>query len=324
ADDNGPQKDFITQWGADPIWAGATVHSIAPARTAFARRIDKGPVPYEFGDGVVPNPAAADGAAAGENWPMANLRPPGVPDGLFVHAVPHAVGYDPTRALWYCDIVVRPGEAYFPFIRLALARYQPHSIGGCELSSVAMAAFQQLAPDRVATVTPVDGSFQERGRRIAVYGILPARGFVRPSAGHIRVRLQRLVAGGDPDLDWRDTPQGPVPIPDPQARQQQPERVSRAFNMVRSRLTAEQKIMVKTGDKLLDAGDYTAVLANPLLTELMLPPLIHEETVQLPLPDGDRLRLLVTETELYSTERPEGGRALESRERIVYAAAIAV
>jgi hypothetical protein len=69
-------------------------------------------------------------------------------------------GYDEERQLWYCDIVIDPGRSYFPFVRLALARYQPKSIswggkdaGDVKLSRVVLADFAQLAPDRFASVT---------------------------------------------------------------------------------------------------------------------------------------------------------------------------
>jgi hypothetical protein len=254
---------------------------------------------------------------------LTNLRPPGAPDGISVEAVPHAVGYDRARKLWYCDIVVRPGDAYFPFIRLALARYQPHSRSGMELSSVAMAAFQQLAPDRVATLSTVTG-FGGRRRRIAVHGKLPGAGTPRPAAGAISVQLQRLVPGGDPDLDWRDTPQGPAPAAGPNAGPlgRRIGSMGSAFHIARNALTVEQRSLVRLGEQLLGAGDFTAVLARPDLVELLLPPLIYEETFQLPLPSGDRLRLLVTERETYSIDAENGGRSLGTRERIVYAAAI--
>ena len=63
----------------------------------------------------------------------------------------HDVGYDTTRGLWYCDIQVtdpagRPLTTYTPFIRLALARYQPFSIPGAHLSRVVLADYAQLAP----------------------------------------------------------------------------------------------------------------------------------------------------------------------------------
>ena len=36
--------------------------------------------------------------------------------------------FDQVRKLWYCDLQLDAGTSYFPFVKLALARYQPHSI----------------------------------------------------------------------------------------------------------------------------------------------------------------------------------------------------
>ena len=67
-----------------------------------------------------------------------------LPDGAERVQVPgHAVSFDAGRGLWFCDIQVRgaPEESYSPFLRLALARYQPKSILGAELSPVVLADF---------------------------------------------------------------------------------------------------------------------------------------------------------------------------------------
>jgi len=77
--------------------------------------------------------------------------------GAKVSVVGYDVEYDEERQLWYADLQIDCGEAYFPFIRLALARYQPKSVkgpqGDVKLSRVVLADFAQLAPDRTVTVT---------------------------------------------------------------------------------------------------------------------------------------------------------------------------
>jgi hypothetical protein len=40
----------------------------------------------------------------------------------------HAVSFDAERQLWFCDIDIDMGDAYYPFIRLALARFHPKSL----------------------------------------------------------------------------------------------------------------------------------------------------------------------------------------------------
>ena len=61
--------------------------------------------------------------------------------GTVVDIAAHDVRYDPDRDLWYCDIAVNPGNSersYMPFVRLALARYQPNSLPGVHLSRVVL------------------------------------------------------------------------------------------------------------------------------------------------------------------------------------------
>ena len=69
------------------------------------------------------------------------------------------VGYKPEynaeRELWFCDIQMDPAQvvSYFPFIRLALAAYQPNSIPNAHLSRVVQTDFVQLANDRTLKVS---------------------------------------------------------------------------------------------------------------------------------------------------------------------------
>jgi hypothetical protein len=63
----------------------------------------------------------------------------------------YEVDYDAATGLWFADVVIDPGKAYFPFVKLALARYQPYALTDCELSPVVIADFVQLTPDRIAS-----------------------------------------------------------------------------------------------------------------------------------------------------------------------------
>ena len=324
---NDPLRDFVTQWGGDPIWAGPKVKTVAPKRTAFPKRIDNGPVPYDFGEAGGP-PVVPDGAAAGDAFPLTGLTPQGAPDTVTTEAVPHAVGYDRARKLWYCDIVINPGTAYFPFVRLALARYQPHAISGCELSSVAMTSFQQLSADRVAVVTPAGGPLG-RVRKVSIYGRLPATGYSLPNAGNISIRLQRLKVGGDEDLDWRDTEPGVPPPIGPGINVDVDlgsalARTRSAFHIARTDLSANQRQLLRAGSALTDAQIGAQVQNFPGIFELLLPPLMHEQTILLPDHGGDRLRLLITESERYRTEGETGLPTITPVERVVYAATMEV
>ncbi len=120
-------KDYVSHWGQDPLWQSAAVTTSAPPLQAFT---------------------AAQATESG-------LTLEEVP-GAKVQVAGHEVGYDEERQLWYCDIEIDCGQAYYPFVRLALARYQPMSVKGpqadVKLSRVVLADFAQLAPDRTATV----------------------------------------------------------------------------------------------------------------------------------------------------------------------------
>src|SRR5207244_7353437 len=95
-----------------------------------------------------------------------------------------------SRGYVYTALAVGPSS--FPFIRLALARYQPVSVGGTHLSNVVLADFMSLAPDRWLNVTQTN---DERVRRVAVFGAT-----YTDSAGHAEAESSpsmslRLVDG---------------------------------------------------------------------------------------------------------------------------------
>lgn len=125
-------KPYVTQWGMDPIWGSDPLKS-GPSRSDFSIAVD------------------VEGTVTGLS--LDELRDGSGNPYPVVSVAPHEVEYDAERKLWFSDIVVDSGNSYFPFIRLALARYQPYSINNCHLSRVVLADFAQLAPDRVAAVT---------------------------------------------------------------------------------------------------------------------------------------------------------------------------
>ena len=329
--DDDPQtgiyKDYATQWGADPSWLSHRVDSIAPRPQDFALRVLSGkPVPYAIPPAETADPLAADPAPDGAAVPgfaAGPYRPDGAPAGTTVDVVPHAVGYDRERNLWYCDIVVRPDDAYFPFIRLALARFQPASIADHHLSSVVMADFAQLAPDRLAIVEP---GRTGQARKISVYGVAPHHDRSWPHAGEIRFDLQMLKAGDDPDLQWK--PAQPIvapPRPGVQSSTGSPSAGMRPSASNRLALSPAKRVQLAKAERLLAAGDYQAVLVDPEIFEMLRPPLLAETTLTLPsLAQGDKLRVLITEVETYDTE-PDARTHEESRaERVVYAETVEI
>ena len=181
-------KAFITQWGLDPIWAAGSLEPMPPA--------------WVF-------PAAVRQAAS--------LTLQETPQQVDVAG--HAVGYDPDRQLWYCDIQVINPSAYTPFVRLALARYQPHSIPGVELSHVVLADFAQLAPDRSAalTVDPAD----PRHARIVVAGAAPGG----PTTSYITASVEARIPHVAGDLGWEAAAPADVTVTEDSPAPAQPESV---------------------------------------------------------------------------------------------------
>ena len=182
-DEREAYKPFFTQWGLDPIWQTRPIAAV--------------PKFYDFSDAVATGTGLQlDGAAR-----------------LF-DVAGHAVHFDKTKNAWYCDVVLDETETYAPFIRLALARYQPHSISGTELSRVVLADFAQLTPDRSVVVTREP--FDLRTLRVVIAGLAPEA----PNRNRIDIRVQkRAVASQSEELGWQDaaasdvsiTPQNPSP-----------------------------------------------------------------------------------------------------------------
>jgi hypothetical protein len=114
-------KRFVTHWGADPVWnAGPT--------SAHAEEAH-----FKNGPKVQPALTLAENPAT-------------------VSVAGYAVDFDPVRNLRFADIRIETAAAYWPFVRLALARFQPNSIDGAELSRVFQADFIQLPPQRDAEI----------------------------------------------------------------------------------------------------------------------------------------------------------------------------
>ena len=72
------------------------------------------------------------------------------------NVVAYPVLFDEQRQQWFCDLAINPKNMYFPFVKLAIARYQPHSVhkgdADCHLSPVVMADMMQLMPDRTSVI----------------------------------------------------------------------------------------------------------------------------------------------------------------------------
>ena len=165
-------SSYISSWGSDPVWESARLDQIASAQD-FPRHVEY----------------------AGE------LGLEELPERVKVGVAAHEVYYDRRRKLWYCDIEIESGSTYFPFVRLALARYQPHSVSNAELSRVVMTDFVQLAPDRTAELDlrPLSGSAQLTVTGYSGRNILGGSG---PNTT-MRAALETHMPGIPGDLGWK-------------------------------------------------------------------------------------------------------------------------
>lgn len=173
-------KSCFTQWGMDPIWQTASLFD-APRTWHF------------------PDREVEAHAASLEETP-----------GLDVDVAGYPVAFDADRQLWYADLTLDAAETYSPFVRLALARYQPDALPDARLSRVVLADFAQVMPGRAVVVYPHPG--HARVVRVQISGIAPVgpNAQIGPAEAvpptHFNVRVQERVAGLDSDLGWRDVP----------------------------------------------------------------------------------------------------------------------
>jgi hypothetical protein len=168
---------YATVWAQDPAWR-STGFSRPPRVIDFPRAA---------------HPRSGLTLAEGEKDPaLKDLR---------VSVAPHEVFYDKERKLWYCDIVIAPpSPVYQPFIRLALARYQPSSVPDVELSAVVQAQFAQLNPDRAVTVVFTDATHVE----VTVSGISYAEVHA-DKAPVVKAYVQTADPALQGNVRWRST-----------------------------------------------------------------------------------------------------------------------
>jgi hypothetical protein len=118
---------------------------------------------------------------------------------------PYPVSYDATAKQWYCDVTFDVTGLYFPFVRLALARYQEHSLHNLHLSPIVHAGIYQLASDRWVSLEHLEVAGQRRVT-ISVCGTDTAA-FQPPASANIGQAIEvsleeRRGAQLDPDLGW--------------------------------------------------------------------------------------------------------------------------
>ncbi|MBV8414638.1 MAG: hypothetical protein JO251_05440 [Verrucomicrobia bacterium] len=198
-----PMKNVVTQWGGDPIF-----QTSAPPESEKTIPIHE---PSGTGQLIVsrgPGPTVANFLGYRRSGTALKLdEEPGNPAGWTrVDVVGYEVEYDDQRKLWYADIQIDPGLSYCPFVRLALARYQPDSVPDAELSRVVLCDFGQLLPNRTTNVA-VSGD--GRVVQLDIEGVEPEQTWVfvksdkRFGRNFVRVDLEmRDPSNPDRDIGW--------------------------------------------------------------------------------------------------------------------------
>jgi hypothetical protein len=129
-------RPFVSHWGNDPTWGAPPVNALSPDQ--------------------FPGSSLVDGVTLPELTALAGPGP--------VRVLAYDVKFDSGRRVWYADIQMNTadlvhdgGATYRPFVRLAVARFQQHSLPALSLSPAVTTDFAQLLPDRTVTVTTDSG-----------------------------------------------------------------------------------------------------------------------------------------------------------------------
>ncbi|MCX6366225.1 MAG: hypothetical protein NTX57_05890 [Armatimonadetes bacterium] len=181
---------YTTQWGSDPIWADeAQLDKLVRLRDLKQSRLR------------APSVRRLDPTIPGQRLEEAAFKKTGLSlaeSGILVDILAFDVAFDAEKNAWFADLPLT-SSAYTPFIRLALARYQPRSMDNAHLSRVVLADFAQILPERTVSLT-------RGGPRIGITVSGPAPLESPLTKTQMTVQLQRKT--GESDLDWQslDTP----------------------------------------------------------------------------------------------------------------------
>lgn len=147
----------VSVWGSDPLW------------------VNQGPPDQYVGLAVEDAFTAVDmDPVRGHDsrvGPAATVRLEDVPGKPNVSILAYEPEFSAERCLWFVDVALEPAAAVWPFVRLAVARYQPDALAGLRLSPVVLTDFCQLPPERTMTVSRPD----DRSARITVSGPIGLR-----------------------------------------------------------------------------------------------------------------------------------------------------
>jgi hypothetical protein len=161
-------KSYVTQWGMDPI------------------RNSKVP------KGILTINDFIDFEKSQKNLSLEELGP----TSKIFDVVGFKPEYNKDRKLWCCDIQFDSEKikSYYPFVRLALVRYQPNSIPHAHLSQVVLTDFVQLANDRTLFIEFLD--------KTTFYLSVKGYGTGDRSSNRVEVTIEELPPGAHEEFGW--------------------------------------------------------------------------------------------------------------------------
>lgn len=184
-------RPYVSQWGMDPIWTSTDLDTLLTADHLLNKKSVSADL-HTLGEFEI----------AGSPYPANRL----------MQAVVFDPKFDRTRQLWYCDIEMNDALTYTPFVRLALARFQPVSVSeknasnvlvrDVHLSHAALADFVQFAPGRHATA--VEYRNGERRLEVSLTGLSYTA--TAGGADHPTVQASLEMRDYDTALDWKPVP----------------------------------------------------------------------------------------------------------------------
>jgi len=311
-----PYKHAITQWGSDPIWSSTPISGVGPKPRDFplARF-----APDPSGSWLPRDAPKTEADQAPGPFGTLPLPLPGRTASEFFEIAPHDVFFDDERQLWYADIEIDMGRAYWPFVRLALARFQPTSLDGAHLSDVVLADVMQLTAHRWLTVRPEKTG---RVRNVTVYGFgyddsagakearngphsvltgpVPLRAEPAPisATSVLEVFLEQLDPSLGEDFGWHRIATGTPARPGAPAASKASSKPAPAELQ---RLSPEERLETA---RLVKARDFATALSGGALEQLFVTPRLWDGKVTLPAAsEGVRLRIAVEEYEEYPIDR---------------------
>ena len=180
-DDTDPKAEdesgypFVSKWGGDPVWISAPVANRAMTPVQLDNLLRE----VGLDDRVLPGRPVSG--------PVTLPLPK---SGRKVVVLGYRPQYNEERRLWYVDVTIDPTTAFWPFVRLAVARYQPDSVAGAHLSPPVRADFVQLPPERVTSVSRTD----DHHVRVVVSGPVGSRYTARDVEAELPRTPQDLIA----------------------------------------------------------------------------------------------------------------------------------